>query len=282
MRKLLWLVLMVPGLCWAQLQSIPPWGSNPVTVSPDDVNCNAGGNHLTLAACIAYWSQVSNVQSGIPDTCATTGVQGVRLVSAPGGGGPWSYQGWWKSKNNAGSCGSRVGANYGGIGSPNNINFSGCSTGWTWNGINCALVQASDLTPVYVTAQNSGQWTPTVQFNGVSVPAADYTITYGDFQQTAQVMDAEFYLTLNTIPAGSTGPITISGLPCASATYDGGGPLMNASNFAVSLSASPVFVVSGTTAYLQRWVSTGIANMNASTDIKNGTAFGAHLKYLCQ
>jgi len=268
LRKLLWLVLMVPGLCFAT--SGAPWPSNPITASPDDVNCNQGGNHITLAVCVDFWSQQSNVVAYAGDVHATSGVKGVRIVNGN------QYQGWWYTTANGGPTG------YGVIATSNNTNFTGCLEGWVMENGACKLVQASDLTPVYVTAQNSGLWTPSVSFGNTVLPPADYIVTYADFQQTAKEMHAEIYLSLTSKgSANATDAFSIGGLPCTSATNAGGGTMLAGYNFDSTITQTPTVEVSGTQAYFLHWTGTGLSTIKYS-DVQNNTVVATSFTYLCQ
>jgi hypothetical protein len=181
--------------------SAPPWTANPVTASPDDVNCNQGGNHLTLAACVAFWT-ASNIVTYIGDTHATSGIMGVRIQGS-------GYQGWWYSSANGGP------ANYGGIGSPNNTNFTGCYQGFAFINGSCTKVIAwPDQLPSY---------TPTIAVGGTQIPSGDIdsTNSYGMYQVSDNLVQVEEKVILtstNGIPTGYPGwPIPVSSAVCGAA-----------------------------------------------------------------
>jgi hypothetical protein len=127
------------------------------------------------------------------------------------------------------------------------------------------------------TTSNS-QWTPGLIFGSTLLTSSYYTIGYADYLQVGKQMHVELHVQFNAAPP--SGPFTLVGLPCASATDSGGGVVNVGWNF-VGISGQPTIEVAGTSAYFFRWSGTGTPVLTNANFAYN-TGFTAVMNYLCQ
>jgi hypothetical protein len=263
-RKLLWLVLMVPGLCWAQnggwcTTPLPPTG---VSVCGEGATDQESINlvceqsfpmfvgHQYAGNCAGFWN---NLFGGY-----VAPIYREAVVSPPG--------------TASGLCRAAC--------TSSSAEFTSYTAGggYTGTGGSNPYPAKANIT----SGPTSSTWIPMVSFGTTMLPPSDYTVTYASYQQSGQEMHAEVYLTLTSKgSANATDAFSIGGLPCTSATNAGGGTMLAGYNFGSTITQTPTVEVSGTQAYFLHWTGTGLSTIKYS-DVQNNTVVATSFTYLCQ